>query len=123
MLDTDASRIGITGGVNLRTERMGLTLRTQAKHFSVGSLPTPIGVGGTLGSPSIKPDLAEGGARAAAAVGLGVLLTPVAGLLPTIQFGTGEDHACAGLLQEIKTPPRESGRVAPAREQVVKRKR
>ena len=115
MLDTDASRIGITGGVNLKTERMGLTLRTQAKHFSIGSLPTPIGIGGTLASPSIQPDLVQGGARAAAAVGLGVALTPVAGLLPTIQFGTGEDGACAGLLQEIKTPPRESGQVAPTR--------
>lgn len=115
MLDTNASRIGIMGAVNLKTERMGLTLRTQAKHFSIGSLPTPIGVGGTLGSPSIQPDLVEGGARAAAAVGLGIVLTPAAGLLPTIQFGTGEDGACAGLLQEIKTPPRESGQVAPAK--------
>ena len=107
MLDTNASRIGIMGGVNLKTEQMGLTMRTQAKHFSIGSLPTPISVGGTLGSPSIKLDLAEGGARAAAAVGLGVLLTPAAGLLPTIQFGTGEDNACTGLLREVKTPPRE----------------
>lgn len=113
LLDTNDSRIGIMGAVNLKTERLGLTLRTQAKHFSIGSLPTPIGVGGTLANPSIQPDLAEGGARAAAAVGLGVLLTPVAGLLPTIQFGTGEDHACAGLLREIKTPPRASGHVAP----------
>lgn len=115
MLDTNDSRVGITGAVNLKTERMGLTLRTQAKHFSVGSLPTPIGIGGTLGSPSIQPDLAEGGVRAAAAVGLGVLLTPVAGLLPTIQFGTGEDNACAGLLHEIKMPPRAPGHAAPAR--------
>lgn len=115
MLDTNDSRVGITGAVNLKTEQMNLMLRTQGKHFSVGSLPTPIGIVGTLGSPSIKPDLAEGGVRAAAAVGLGVLLTPVAGLLPTIQFGTGEDHACAGLLQEIKLPPRASGHVAQPR--------
>lgn len=115
MLDTNDSRVGITGAVNLKTERLDLKLRTQAKHFSVGSLPTPIGIGGTLGNPSIQPDLAEGGVRAAAAVGLGVLLTPVAGLLPTIQFGTGEDHACAGLLREIKLPPRASGHVAQPR--------
>lgn len=121
MLDTNDSRVGITGAVNLKTEKMDLTLRTQAKHFSVGSLPTPIGIGGTLGNPSIQPDLAEGGVRAAAAVGLGVLLTPVAGLLPTIQFGTGEDNACAGLLREIKTPPRTAERVGPARP--VKRRR
>ncbi|MDT7951716.1 MAG: AsmA family protein [Acetobacteraceae bacterium] len=115
MLDTNDSRIGITGGVNLKTEQMNLSLRTKAKHFSVGTLPAPIGIGGTLGNPSIRPDLAEGGARAAAAVGLGVLLTPLAGLLPTIQFGTGDDNACAGLLREIKTPPRPSGHVRQGR--------
>lgn len=115
MLDTNDSRVGITGAVNLKNERMNLVVRTQAKHFSIGSLPAPIGIGGTLGDPSIQPDLAEGGARAAAAVGLGVLLTPVAGLLPTIQFGTGDDNACAGLLREIKAPPRASGKVTPAR--------
>ena len=106
MVDTDESRIGVIGAVDLRSEKLDLTLRTQAKHFSIGTLPTPIGIKGTLGSPSISPDLAEAGARAAAAVGLGVLLTPVAGLLPTIQLGTGEDGACRGLLQEIKAPPR-----------------
>ncbi len=121
MLDTNDSRMGITGAVNLKTEAMSLTMRTQAKHFSIGSLPAPIGIGGTLGSPSIQPDLVEGGARAAAVVGLGILLTPAAGLLPTIQFGTGEDGACAGLLQEVKTPPRASGRVAPV--QPAKRRR
>lgn len=114
MLDTNDSRVGITGSVNLKTERMGLVLRTQSKHFSIGSLPTPIGIDGTLGAPSIQPNLKEAGARAVAAVGLGVLLTPIAGLLPTIQFGTGDDHACTGLLREIKTPPRASGRVTPA---------
>ena len=112
MLDTNDSRVGITGGFNLKTERMDLILRTEAKHFSIGTIPAPIGIGGTMGQPSINLDLKEGGVRAAAAVGLGVLLTPAAGLLPTIQFGTGEDHACAGLLREIKTPPRASGRVA-----------
>ena len=114
MLDTNDSRVGITGNANLKTEHLALTLRTQAKHFSVGSLPTPIGIDGTLGSPSIRPDVKEVGVRAAAAVGLGIFLTPIAGLLPTIQFGTGDDHACTGLLQEIKAPVRPSGKVAPA---------
>ena len=113
MLDTNDSRVGITGSVNLKTERMALVLRTAAKHFSIGTIPAPIGIEGTLGRPSIRPDLKDAGPRAAAAVGLGVVLTPLAGLLPTIQLGTGEDGACAGLLREIKTPPRASGTVAP----------
>jgi uncharacterized protein involved in outer membrane biogenesis len=114
VLDTDEARIGVTGGIDLRTEALKLVIRTEAKHFSIGSLPAPIGIGGKMGSPSIQPDLAETGARAAAAVGLGVLLTPLAALLPTIQLGTGEDGACAGLLKEAKAPPRTPA-PAPAR--------
>lgn len=115
MLDTSEARIGVAGGIDLRNEALNLVIRTEAKHFSVGSLPTPIGIHGTMGRPSIQPDLVEAGARAAAAVGLGVLLTPLAGLLPTIEFGTGEDNACAGLLREIKAqPPRAPAPAAPA---------
>ena len=115
MLDTDEARVGVWGGVNLRTEALNLTLRTEAKHFSIGSLPTPIGIQGTLGSPSIRPDLGEAAARAGAAVGLGVLLTPLAALLPTIELGTGEDHACSGLLREVQAaPPRVPAPAAPA---------
>ncbi len=114
MLDTDEGRVGITGDVNLRTEALNLKLRTESKHFSIGSLPAAIGINGTLGKPGISPDLAEAGTRAAAAAGLGVLLTPLAALLPTIQVGTGEDGACGALLHEVQTPPRVPGN-APAR--------
>ena len=120
MVDTDESRIGIAGGIDLRKEALNLVLRTEAKHFSVGSLPAPIDIDGTLANPSIHPDLAKGGARAATAAGLGVLLTPLAALLPTIQFGTGEDGACAGLLREIKTPPRAP---APSKAKAKRRRR
>ena len=115
MLDTNEARIGVQGSIDLRRETLDLVLRTDGKHFSVGSVPTPIDLGGTLGNPSIKPELAEGGARAAAAVGLGIALTPLAALLPTIQLGTGEDGACAGMLKEIKAPPRTRADQAPRR--------
>ena len=41
LIDTDEGRIGITGDINLRTEALGLQVKTEAKHFSIGSLPTP----------------------------------------------------------------------------------
>jgi len=105
LLDTDEARIVGKGNVNLRDETLKLVLETDSKHFSVGSLPAPVDITGTLGSPSVLPDLAVVGARAGAAVGLGILLTPLGALLPTIQLGTGEDGACAGLLNGAKTPP------------------
>ncbi len=111
VLDTDENRVGMTGGINLQSEGINMVLRTEAKHFSVGSLPAPVNITGTMGAPSVRPDVAVLAARAGAAVGLGILLTPLAALIPTVQLGTGEDGACAGMLQQARTPPR----VGPAR--------
>ncbi len=106
LIDTDEGRIGITGNINLRSEALALVLKTEAKHFSIGSLPTPIDVSGSLGAPGITPEVGPLALRGGAAVVLGILGTPLAALLPTIQFGTGDDNACAGLLHQVQTPPR-----------------
>lgn len=106
LLDTDEARVGGKGSINLRDESLKLVLETESKHFSIGSLPAPVDITGTFAKPSVLPDLAVVGARAGAAVGLGILLTPLGALLPTIQLGTGEDGACAGLLASAKAPPR-----------------
>jgi uncharacterized protein involved in outer membrane biogenesis len=99
---TSEADIRVTGDLNLRDEALNYRLRTASRHFSVGSLPADIGIHGTLKDPRIMPNLGEVGARAAAAVGLGVLLTPLAALLPTVQFGTGdkEENACVALVHE-----------------------
>ena len=104
LLDTSEAKIGMTGAVNLRNETIDLRVRSQTKHFSIGSLNAPIDIGNTIKSPSIRPELGEIGVRAGAAVALGIVATPLAALLPTIQFGTGEDNACAGLLR-VSTAP------------------
>ena len=114
MIDTDESRIGITGDVNLRTETLSLVTKTEPKHFSIGSLPTPIDVKGPLGAPGIYPEIGPLAGRAGAAVALGIIATPLAALLPTIQFGTGEDGACSGLLRTVQAPPRVPPAPAPA---------
>ncbi len=106
MLDTDESRVGITGAANLRSETLGITLETEGKHFSIGSLPTPIDVKGTFAAPSIVPHAGPLLARGGAAIALGIIGTPLAALLPTIDFGTGEDNACAGLVRTAQQPPR-----------------
>lgn len=104
LLDTDEARVTITGDANLRTEQLDYVLRAQAKHFSIGSLPAPIGVEGTFKNPSIKPHLLEAGARAGAAAGLAAVFPPLA-LLPTIQLGLGEDNACARAVRTAEDAP------------------
>jgi AsmA family protein len=100
VLDTSKAIITGTGAVNLRDEQLDMQLRTEAKHLSIGSLPAPINIGGTLKNPTVRPG-GELALRSGAAVGLGLILAPLA-VLPTIQFGTGEDHRCDQILARAK---------------------
>ena len=121
LLDTDEGRITGTGGLDFRNQMLDFTLTTRSKHFSIGSLPGPIDIAGPLGDPSIRPG-AEVVARAGAAAGLGVLLTPLGALLPTIQFGVGDDNACTQALAaerepiKVNYPARRGGRVKAKRQ-------
>lgn len=99
LLDTEGDRTTVQGSLDLRTETLSALLRTRSKNFTIGTLATPIQVGGTLKNPQFTPEGGELAARGAAAVGLGLLLAPAA-LLPTIQLGIGEDNACAGIARE-----------------------
>ncbi len=107
LLDTDEARVVGKGSLNLRDQSMDMSLTTRSKHFSIGSLPGPINLTGPITSPSIRPG-AEVAARAGAAVGLGIVLTPLGALLPTVQFGVGNDDACpkaeAAIRQPLKAP-------------------
>jgi uncharacterized protein involved in outer membrane biogenesis len=93
LLDTSEARVVGTGTISLGPETIDYKLKTDSKHFSIGTLPTPIDIGGTFKKPSIAPEIGPLALRAGAAVGLGVLFPPAA-LLPTISFGTGDDDAC-----------------------------
>lgn len=97
-LDTGEAIVNIGGTVDLAKETIDLGLKTDAKHFSVGSLPGRLSVSGTFKNPSILPG-AEAVARAGAVAGLAALFAPLA-ILPTVQFGTSEadDARCDELL-------------------------
>jgi AsmA family protein len=105
LVDTTEGRITGQGTSNFTNQTIDFSLTTRSKQFSIGSLPGPINVTGPLGSPSIRPG-AEVVARAGAAAGLGVLLTPLGALLPTIQFGVGNDNACTQATVEERAPLR-----------------
>jgi uncharacterized protein involved in outer membrane biogenesis len=96
ILDTTDNITSGTGDVNLRDETLDYRLKTEAKHFSIGTLPAPIAITGKFKDPSIKPEILPLAARGGIAAALGVLFPPAA-LLPTIQFGVGDDPHCAPL--------------------------
>ena len=116
LLDTREAKIGVGGTVNLQNETMNLVVKTEAKHFSIGSLPTPIDIAGTLGAPTVRPEIGPLALRGGAAVALGIIGTPLAALIPTIQFGTGEDNACAGLLPRAEAAAQAPAAAAHSRE-------
>jgi uncharacterized protein involved in outer membrane biogenesis len=103
ILDTEEAIVTGTGGADLRNEAVDVKLRTAAKHFTIGSLPAPINIGGTLKHPSIMPG-AELAVRGGLVAGLAAILPPLAAL-PTIQFGTGDDHRCDRVLAQAKQQP------------------
>ncbi len=102
IVDTKEANIVGAGWVDLKNETIQFQLTQQPKHFSIGAFHAPIDVSGSLKNPSVGPDAKQLGARAAASVALGVLLTPLGALLPTIQLGLGADNDCKSLLSSAE---------------------
>jgi uncharacterized protein involved in outer membrane biogenesis len=100
LLATPEANILGSGSVNLAAQTLDLHMHTDATHFSIGSLSTPINIGGTLKHPSVLPAAGPLAARAVPAVGLGILFPPLA-ILPTIRLGLGDKNACADTLQSL----------------------
>jgi uncharacterized protein involved in outer membrane biogenesis len=85
----------ITGGgrIDLSREVLEMTLRTDPKSFTIGSLPAPILISGAFKDLHYAP-APDFAVRGGAAIGLGLLFPPAA-ILPTIQFGVGQGSPCA----------------------------
>jgi uncharacterized protein involved in outer membrane biogenesis len=127
VIDTVDTNINITGRIDLDKEVADLRLNASPKDVSVLSARVPIYVKGRLKSPDVSPDKTRLAAKGAASAVLGVLLTPVAAIIPWIDWGLGKDSACYTMINQAmaddaaekkKISQGSSGRKAP-----VKRKR
>lgn len=93
LFDTDLVTIGGRGQVDLRTEKLDLTLLPKPKDASLLSLAAPVNVRGTLASPTAAPDTAEVAKKVA--VGLvGGLINPLGILVPLVSGGSGDKNPC-----------------------------
>jgi hypothetical protein len=99
--------------VDLRNETVDYKLNTNAAHFGIGSLHTPIDITGPLKRPSIRPETGELTVRGGTAAALAVLLPPLA-ILPTIEFGQDESRECAARIASIPSSERARAKAAPA---------
>ncbi len=112
MLDTGVAIVRGAGTVDLRDQRLDYRISAKPKHFTIGSVPTPIDITGTLRDPTIRPQAAPLLERGAAAVALGFVAPPLA-LLATIQLGVKDPHDCADLVDEAKQEGRAGTEGAP----------
>jgi uncharacterized protein involved in outer membrane biogenesis len=94
LLETEDAVTEGEGAVDLGRERVEVRLRTESKRLTLGVLPTPLLVSGTLKEPRAAPDPAAPAGRGGRAG------APAA--LPTVQLGAGDDPRCEGLLGRIR---------------------
>jgi uncharacterized protein involved in outer membrane biogenesis len=110
VIDTTDTKIVAEGQISLAEEKIDMKLSPQAKDVSILSLRTPIHIEGTFKDPIILPDKILA-IRAGAAVILGVLATPLAALIPTIETGLAEDANCRALIASVETPAKRAAGV------------
>jgi uncharacterized protein involved in outer membrane biogenesis len=114
VVDTAEALIVGKGTLDLKSQTIDFQAATRSKKFSIGSLPTPLTISGTLKHPSIGVKVAPLVARGGLAVVLGFVAAPLA-ILPTIDFGTGEVHKCAQLVATIRSQVRTGTPGAPVK--------
>jgi uncharacterized protein involved in outer membrane biogenesis len=101
VVDSSEANIVGTGRIDFRDERYDLRVKAAAKRPSIAKLRTPIVVEGTFRQPKVHPQAAPVAARAAAAIALGILVTPAAALVPLIDVGEAKDSGCQALAAEM----------------------
>lgn len=102
LLDTEHTRINGGGEIDLKSETLNLKFEAKPKDNSLFALRGPIQVGGKLGDPAVRLNLAGIAARGGAAALLGIVAAPLAAILPFVQHGRAGDVDCAPLVASAR---------------------
>ncbi|UDM51316.1 AsmA family protein [Cupriavidus sp. MP-37] len=106
VLDTQDAVIETTGGIDLRSERLALTIHPDSKGLRIFSLRSPLYVGGTMKDPRVSPDIGVLALRAGGALSLALLAPVATAVLPLLDISPGgDDSQCAKLLAELRKRP------------------
>jgi len=106
VVDTDPVLITGEGRLHLDSESLDFALRGHPKSLRVFRLRTPVLVRGTLVHPAIALQARNAAAQTAAAVALGAVLTPLAGMLAFVDPGLAKDADCASLQAQVTASAR-----------------
>ncbi|MGE0830940.1 MAG: AsmA family protein [Hyphomonadaceae bacterium] len=102
IIDTGPVLIDGEGRINLREERMDITLQGHPKEARLLRLAVPINVSGPLRDPEINVEPGEAAGQIGIAAALGSILAPLAAILPFIDAGLEDDADCAALLRDAR---------------------
>jgi uncharacterized protein involved in outer membrane biogenesis len=98
LIDTKKNVMLGRGGFSFKDEALDLQFRADAKTFSLFSGQSPVGIEGYFAKPSLDVISPELIGRGAAAVGLGVVASPIASILAFIDPGDAKAAACGPVL-------------------------
>lgn len=98
VFDTDDTNVRGFGTIDLKDESLKLRFEPKPKDMSLLAVRAPIDIQGHLKKPHVRPDLGVVGAKAGAATALGVVLGPLAAIIPLIETGPGQNSDCRALV-------------------------
>ena len=107
VFDTEPVNVQGAGSIDLRRERLDITLYPEPKQKSLASLRTPLYVSGPFVKPSAGPDKGRLAAKGLGAVVLGAV-APLLAVIPLVETGPGADSNCNKLVQQAKALPKEA---------------
>jgi AsmA family protein len=97
VLDTDPVLLTADGQLRLDSESLDFALHGHPKSLRLFRLRAPVLVRGTLVHPTIGIQAGKAVAQTAEAVALGVVLTPLGGILAFVDPGLAKDADCGSL--------------------------
>jgi AsmA protein len=112
IFDTEITTIIGTGQIDLRQEKLGLTLTQRTKDTSPVALRSPIRLRGTFARPDVSVDKGRVATRALGAIALG-MINPLLGLIPLIDAGPGQDSNCAQLVRDARALSQSASKTMP----------
>ncbi len=113
----DTTDTNIAGNITSHLGKETLDGRIEAypKDPSPLAARMPVTFGGTWANPKLGVEAENAAAKGAAAVALGVLLTPLAAIIPFLETGGGEDSPCRSLIQQAEDKPKQEQKPAKGR--------
>ena len=105
VLDAEDAIVEVDGNISLAKETLDLDIRPRSKGLRLFSLRSPLYVAGTFKNPDVGVNKTAIALRAGAAIALGTIAAPLAGLAALTHVGPNEDSPCASLLAEARKAP------------------